>query len=106
MEVTNIHGATVSWTTDVTRTGFTGCVRANFHADLRPPTSAKPFLDFFAFQINLKWRTGGLLDGGMASLPVFTSASVCSDQLSVKVSISICLLTNFSKFFKDDTIMI
>ena len=85
LEATDIHGATVSWTADVAQTGFTACVRANFHADLLPPTSAKPFLDFLAFQINLKWRTGGLMDGGMTSFPDFTSGSVCT-SLSVEVS--------------------
>ena len=86
MKPTDIHGATVSWTADVTQTGFTACIRANFHADLLPPTSAKPFLGFLAFQINLKWRTDLLLDGGMTKFPDFTSASTCTDLEAVEVS--------------------
>ena len=86
LEPTDIHGATVSWTADVTQTGFTACIRANFHADLLPPTSAKPFLGFLAFQINLKWRTDLLLDGGITKFPDFTSASTCTDLAAVEVS--------------------
>ena len=97
MDASVIHGATSSWTADVTPSGFTACVRANYHPDLLPPTSAKPSLDFAAFQINLKYRTGGVLEGGMTSFPDFTSASTCT-SLSVEVG-TFCMMRNSTEVF-------
>ena len=84
MDTQNIHGASTSWTANVSMTGFTACVRANYHPSLLPPTSAKPTLNWLAYQENVQYRTDGALYGGTKILDSFASGSVCTN-VSIKV---------------------
>ena len=78
----DIHGASAAWTENVTREGFMACVRVTINVVF---LSDVPLLDWLAFQINLKYRTGGVMDGGMYSMTSFTSGSYCTN-VSIPVS--------------------
>ena len=86
-----IHGATAAWTENVTREGFLACVRVTMNVMF---LSDIPLLEWLAFQINVRYRTGGVLDGGMYSLMAFTSGSRCTN-ISLPVSEFGCVILHW-----------
>ena len=82
----NIHSASTSWTSNVTTSGFTGCVRLTFHSNMMAADKPRPVLNYLAFQENVHFRTDGVMYGGVLPLRDFTTGSVCTN-LSVEVGV-------------------
>ena len=80
LDPTNIHGSSTSWTANVTADGFNACIRA-VPGDVT--ISSPPWLDYFAFQVNLRFQTNDMLDGGMIDVGDFTSGSTCTTGYEV-----------------------
>ena len=86
----NIHSASTSWTANATTSGFTGCVRLTFHSNMMSTDKPRPILNYMAFQVNVQFRTGGVMYGGVLPLRDFTSGSFCTN-LTVEVGVYLFL---------------